>query len=145
MSLQQAVGASIGISSGLPATHDAAGFGAMTFTTIGRISGYPDLDGTYDIATFDDLETGEEVKFVDILRAGNSTFNVGLDTADAGQTIVQTEFDAGNKASFAFTLKDGTIYYRTAAITSFAPTNIATGNIVMAALGLEFEKTTVKV
>lgn len=145
MALQQAVGASIGVSATLPATHDALGFGALTFIKLGRINGYPDLDGTYDIAAFTDMETGEEIKFVDVLRAGSSTFDVGLDMEDAGQTAVQTAFDGGDKMAFEFTLKSGAKYYRTAAVTSFAPSSIATGNVVMASLTLEFEKTTVKV
>lgn len=145
MALQQAVGASIGVSADLPASHDSTGFQALTFTKVGRVNGYPDLDGTYDIAAFDDLETGEEVKFVDVLRAGNSTFNIGLDPADAGQVIIQGAFDNAEKISLEFTLKSGSIYYRTAAVTSFAPSSIATGNVVMASLGLEFEKSTVKV
>lgn len=148
MALQQAVGASIGVSATLPPQHDddaTNGFPGLTFEKLGRINGYPNLDGTYDIATFDDLETGEEVKFVDVLRAGNSTFNVGLDTDDAGQAVVQTAFDTASKVAFEFTLKNGAKYYRTAAVTSFAPSSIGTGNVVMASLGLEFEKTTVKV
>lgn len=145
MALQQAVGAAIGVSATLPATHDSTGFAALTFTKVGRINGYPDLDGTYDIATFDDLETGEEIKFVDVLRAGSGSFNVGLDPDDAGQVIVQAAFDNGTKMALEFTLKSGAKYYRTAAVTSFRPTNIGTGNIVMAEMSLEFEKTTVKV
>lgn len=143
MALQQAVGASIGVSATLPATHDNTGFGALTYAKVGRINGYPDLDGTFDVATFDDLETGEEVKFADVLRAGSSTFNVGLDEADAGQIILDA--NKGAKLAFEFTLKSGVVYYRTAILTSYKPTGIATGNVVLAELGLEFEKTTVKV
>ena len=145
MALQQAVGASISVVKDLPATHDVMGFGALTFVKVGEINGFPDLDGTYDIATFGNLETGQETKFVDVLRAGSSTFNIGLDVADAGQIVLQDAFDTAAKASFEFKLKDGTIYYRTAAVTSFAPSGIGTGNVVLASLGLEFENKTVRV
>ena len=145
MALQQAVGATIGFVAELPTSHDDTGFGTLTYETVGKLEGYPDLDGVYDIATFTGLDSGEEEKFVDVLRAGNSSFMVGLDPDDAGQTAVETAFRDGTKGSFEFTLKDGTVYYRTAAITSYNPTNIGVGNVVMADLGLEFEKTTIKV
>lgn len=143
MALQQAAGASISVSATLPATHDATGFGALTFTKIGRINGYPELDGNFDVATFEDLETNEESKFADMFRAGGATFNIGLDDADAGQIVLNA--NKGSKLAFAFKLKSGTIYYRIAILTSLFPTGIAIGNVVMAQMGLEFEKTTVKV
>ena len=146
MALQQSVGAKIGVSATLSTTHDddaTTGFPSLTFTNIGRINGYPDLDGTFDVTTFEDLETGEEIKFADIFRAGNGTFMVGLDEADAGQVIL--EGNKGGKLAFAFTLKSGAVYYRNAILTSYRPTNINVGGVVMAELGLEFEKTTVKV
>ena len=52
MALQQAVGATISFVAELPATHDDTGFGALTYETVGKLEGYPDLDGVYDIATF---------------------------------------------------------------------------------------------
>lgn len=145
MGLQQSVGAAIAVSATLPTTFDSTGFAALTYTKLGKLNGYPDLDGTRDIATFDNLETGEEEKFGDVFRAGNSTFNVGLDPVDAGQIIVEAAKDANTKLAMEFTLKDGTIYYRQAIVTSFRPAGIGTGNIVLAAVGLEFEKTTIKV
>lgn len=143
MALQQAVGTTAGVSVTLPATHDAAGFGALTYPAIGKISTVPNLTGTYDIATFDNLGTGEEEKFADILRAGSGEFMVGYDPSDAGQTIL--EANQGSKAAFAFTLRDGTIYYRIATITSYGPSNITVGGVVMASVNLEFEKAHVKV
>lgn len=143
MALQQAVGASIGVSTTLPATYDQAGYEALTFTAVGKINSMPDLDGEYDVATFDDLETGEEMKFADVFRAGDGTFTVGLDEADAGQTALAGA--KGTKAAFEFTLKSGTVYYRTAVVKSFKPTGVSTGNVVTAEVSLAFEGSTIKV
>lgn len=146
MPLQQSVGASIGVSANLPTSHNAdasTGFPSLTFTKVGRINGYPSLDGTYDVATFTDLETGEELKFPDVFRAGNATFAIGLDASDAGQMILSDNI--GAKLSFEFTLKSGTKYYRAAILTRYAPSSIAAGNVVNAEVTLEFEKSTVKV
>lgn len=145
MALQQAVGATIGWSASLPATHDAAGMGALAPTAVGKVNSVPDLDGTRDIATFDNLSTGEEEKFADVWRAGNGTFQVGLDESDAGQSALATAASTGEKGVLVVTLKSGAKYYRPAIITSYKPTNISTGNVVMAEVGVEFERTTVKV
>jgi hypothetical protein len=145
MGLQNSVGASLDYSATLPATHDAAGFAALTYLKVGKLSTLPELDGTRDIATFDNLETGEEEKFADMIRAGNSTFNVGLDKSDVGQSAIESAYAAGTKGSMKITLKDGTKYYRTCILTSYKGTGLAAGSVVMAEIGVEFEKTTVKV
>jgi hypothetical protein len=142
MALFQAAGTTIGVSATLASTHDAVGFEALTFASVGQIEGAPDLDGTFDTASFTNLETGEEEKFPDVLRAGSGSFQVGLDEGDAGQTAMEGQ--KGKKAAFAFTLANGSIYYRNAIVTSFKPTNITVGGVVMADIALEFEKTTVK-
>jgi len=145
MALQQAVGAALAVSASLPATHDSTGFEALTPTSVGYINSIPSLDGTRDVATFDDLTTGEEMKFADVMRAGEGTFSVGLDPDDSGQGILESAKDSGDKVAILVTLKDGTKYYRTAVVTSFMPTGIETGNVVTAEVGLAFEKSTVKV
>ena len=37
MAIQTSAGTTLGIVSGLPATYDAAGFGALTFATVGEM------------------------------------------------------------------------------------------------------------
>lgn len=143
MALQQAVGASIGVSVTLPSTYDAAGYGALTMVRVGRPSSLPDLTGVYDIASFDDLSTGEELKFADMLRAGEGTFTLGYDTSDTGQIAI--EGAVGDKAAFCFTLKSGVKYYRTAVIKSYMPTNVVAGGVVQSSVSLAFEGTAIKV
>jgi len=143
MALQQAVGMAAGVSTTLPATVDPTGYAALTMTPCGRLNAVPDLDGEYDIATFDDLTLGEEVKFSDIFRAGEGTMSLGFDEADAGQAVL--EGAKGDKVALSFTLKNGTVYYRTAIIKSYKPVNITTGNVVMADVMLAFEGVPVKV
>lgn len=143
MALQQAVGIAAGISTTLPATHDSTGFAALTFTAIGKLNAVPDMTGEHDVATFDNLTTGEEEKFADVFRAGDGTLSVGLDYADSGQSAL--EGAVGSKVAWEFTLKDGTVYYRNGIIRSFKPMGFSTGNVVMAEVSVSFEKTSVKV
>lgn len=143
MALQQAVGIAVGLSATLPASHDSTGFAALTYTAVGKLGSVPDMTGEHDIATFDNLGTGEEEKFADVLRAGEGTLSVGLDYADTGQSAI--EGAVGDKVAWKFTLKDGTVYYRNGIVRSFRPTGFSTGNVVMADVNIAFEKASVKV
>lgn len=143
MALQQAVGIAAGISTTLPATHDSTGFAALTYSVVGKLGAVPDMDGEHDIATFDNLQTGEEEKFADVLRAGEGTLSVGFDDGDTGQAAI--EGAVGDKVAWKFTLKDGTVYYRIGIVRSYRPTGFTTGSVVMADVNIAFEKTTIKV
>lgn len=143
MALQQSVGTLAAVAAGEPATHDQAGFEALTFTNVGSINAIPDLVGVYDIASADLLDQGEEVKFADILRAGEGDLVLWYDEDDAGQAIIEAQ--VGQKVSWRFTLRSGTVYYRTGIIRSYGPTGVAVGNVTQSTTSVAFEKIHVKV
>ncbi|MDH4541068.1 MULTISPECIES: hypothetical protein [Sulfitobacter] len=151
MGLQSSVGIAVGISATLPTTHDAevaTGFPSLTFTAAGKLNAAAPMTGTKDVATFDNLTTGEEEKLVDILRAGNGDMSFGYDADDAGQALLETAAeattDAGSKVALEFTLNNGDKYYRLAIITSYTPEG-SVGNVLMATVGTEFYRKHVKV
>ena len=148
MGLQSSIGIAVGISATMPATHDAAGFDALTFTAGGKLNTAAPMTGTKDVATFDNLTTGEEEKLVDMLRAGNGDMVFGFDEDDGGQAVLETaadaETDEGSKVALEFTLNSGRIYYRLALITSYRPEG-SVGNVLTATVGTEFYKRHVKV
>jgi len=97
MALQSSVGIKVGVSATLPTTHDdtaVTGFPGMTYINCGKLNSPPPMTGTKDVATFENLSTGEEEKLLDILRAGNGEMAFGYDEADTGQTALQTAADA---------------------------------------------------
>lgn len=151
MGLQSSVGITVGVSATLPTTHDdnvTTGFPGMTYTGCGKLNASPPMTGTRDIASFDNLSTGEEEKVLDVLRAGAGELSFGFDEADAGQIIIETASDATTNAAstlaMAFTLPSGRIYYRLGIITSYSPTG-AIGSVMTAAANVEFTKAHVKV
>ena len=147
MALQSSVGVAVGISATLPATHDNVGMAALTFTACGKLSTAAPMTGTKDVATFDNLTTGEEEKFADIMRAGAGDMSFGYDPTDAGQLIIETAADAdgsGSNVALEFTLLNGDVYYRLAVITSYMP-DPQIGSVLMATVGAEFYKKHVKV
>ncbi|UOA14523.1 hypothetical protein [Sulfitobacter dubius] len=151
MGLQSSVGIAVGVSATLPSTHDdeaATGFPSLTYTAAGKLNSTAPMTGTKDVATFDNLTTGEEEKLVDILRAGNGDMSFGYDADDAGQALLETAAeasdDATSKVALKFTLNNGDVYYRLAIITSYTPEG-SLGNVLMATVGTEFYRKHVKV
>ena len=143
MTIQQSVGTALAFSADVPATFDEAGFTALTFTPVGKLQGIPDLDGKYDIVTGDDLTSGEEYKQAGMFRSGDGEFDVILDDDDAGQNAI---YDArGQRGAFKITLKNGTVFYRTAIILSMMPTGLAPDSFVMAKIAVAFDRSTVRV
>lgn len=151
MALQSSIGIAVGVSATLPTTHDdeaATGFPSLTFTACGKLSAAAPMTGTKDVATFDNLTTGEEEKLVDILRSGGGEMSFGYDPEDAGQGILETAADAtadaASKVALEFELPNGDVYYRLAIITSYTPEG-SVGNVLMATVNAEFYKKHVKV
>jgi len=150
MALQSSVGITVGVSATLPTSHDddaSNGFPSLTFTACGKLNAAPPMTGTRDIASFDNLSTGEEEKVLDVLRAGGGELTFGFDEEDAGQQIIETAADADTDAAstlaFEFTLPSGRIYYRRGIVTSYAPTG-SIGSVMTAAANVEFTKAHVK-
>lgn len=148
MGLQSSVGIAVGVSASLPASHDATGFAALTFTPCGKLSAAAPMTGTYDVATFDNLTTGEEEKLLDVLRAGNGDMTFGYDDEDAGQTILETAAESdtpsAHQVALKFTLNNGDIYYRLAILTSYRPEG-SVGAVLTATVATEFTRKHVKV
>lgn len=148
MALQSSVGITVGVSATLPATHDAAGFAALTFTPCGKLSAAAPMTGTYDVATFDNLSTGEEEKVLDVLRAGNGDMTFAYDDEDAGQTILDTRGNSDtpseHNVAFEFTLNNGDVYYRLAVLTSYRPEGTV-GQVLTATVAAEFYRKHIKV
>ena len=88
MTAYTAAGTTLGISASLPASFDAAGFNAVTHTTIGEIT---DIGGTigrvYNLVTHNPIGSRATVKKKGSYNSGSVTVAVALDTADAGQVI----------------------------------------------------------
>jgi len=137
MALSRSIGSELWAVAALAATEDQVGFDALAFVQVGELESPPPTRGTRDIATFENISTGAEVKEPDIIRAGNGTFMVGFDDTDAGQDILEAAFDSGDKVTVCINIA-GVGFYRRAIVTSYNP-RAQFGQVVKAEIGLEFE------
>lgn len=88
-------GATFGLSAAAPATLTEAGYEALTFTTVGKITAMEGVPSRiYGMVTLNYLASGGTDKAKGSYDLGNTTLTVALDADDAGQTLLQTANDS---------------------------------------------------
>ena len=103
--LQTMAGAVVAISASLPATYDAAGYGAtgITYTTIGQVEDHGAHGVTANVPTFTAVADGVVQKFKGSKNYGTKTLVLGNLPSDAGQDIVETAVESQNRYSVKIT------------------------------------------
>lgn len=137
MAIQSAAGASIGISASAPATYNVAGYEALTYTTIGEVTDLGEFGREYNLITHNPIDTRATKKLKGSYNEGQISMTVGLDTADAGQTLCATAASSDSNYSFKVTLQNGAIYYFPAQVMSFKRSIGSVDNVVSATIALE--------
>ncbi len=108
MTSQTAAGSTLAISAAAPATNDAAGFTALTFTDIGNVEKIGTIGTTFAKVEFQPLKGGKQ-KYKGSPDYGALQPSVALDSADAGQSLMQTSADDESQKLYSFraTYQDG--------------------------------------
>ena len=119
MTVRTSAGTTIGISAAAPATFNAAGYAALTFTNIGEVTDLGEFGREYALVTHSPVATRGVKKFKGSFNEGAMTLALGLDNDDAGQILLKTASEDDDNYSFEVTLQDGTIYYFQAQVMSF--------------------------
>ncbi len=138
---QTLAGSTLKISASLPATYDAAGFGALSYTTVAEITDLGSgLGKKYDLVTHSPVGDRKKYKF----RGGydNGTLAVKMASAtstatDAGQTLLIAASNSDADYSFKITVQDGSDYFFTAKTMNFTTDFGTLNNILMAAAELQ--------
>ena len=118
MAVQTSAGTTIGISAGLPATDDAAGYGALTFTPIGEVTDLGEYGKVFNLVTHNPIATRRTEKFKGSFNEGSISMGIGEDTSDAGQILLDTAVESDANFSFEITAQDGDIDYFQAKVMS---------------------------
>ena len=87
----------LSVSVGVPATHDAAGFAALTYTQVGEIETIADVAQSYAAVTFKNLCTGKTSTLKGGEEQATVSMTVGLDRDDAGQALMATAFKSATQ------------------------------------------------
>jgi hypothetical protein len=140
-------GTTIGISAAVPATHDAAGFAALApFTTIGGIESIPAFGAQVGVNTFQPLN-GPQDKHKGPVNYGSLQLPFALDTADAGQILLNTAAAPTNNALYSFlvTFANGDKRYFRGRVFGAPETVGGATNVLMGNATVEITTTVVKV
>lgn len=110
MALTTYIGATIAVVAGAPATLDSAGFGALTYATVGKITEWGEVgDQSEDVS--ETTLAGRTYHANGALDGGSVPFTILLDGADAGQTVMKTKNNTNDEVSVKITDPDGEIAY----------------------------------
>lgn len=114
MTFTTSAGTTIGLSAAAPATWDAAGYGALTYTTIGEVDDLGEIpDRIYELVTLQPIASRALKKAKGGYQLGSQTVTFAIDPADAGQTLLNTAVNSDNAYSIKIAHPSlGTIYAR---------------------------------
>lgn len=88
-------GATFGLSASAPGSYNQAGYEAVSFTTVGKISAMEGVPSRiYNMVTQNYLASAGTDKAKGSYDLGNTTLTVVLDPDDAGQALLQTANDS---------------------------------------------------
>jgi hypothetical protein len=112
MAYTTAAGTALAISAGVPATLDAAGYAALTYTEVGSVDKIGGIGATFAKVEFQPLK-GAKQKFKGSADYGSLAPSMALDPTDAGQILMNTAAANQTQALYAFkvTLQDATVRY----------------------------------
>jgi hypothetical protein len=107
-----AAGSALAISAATPATQDATGFAALTFTEVGQIEKIGTLGAQFAKVEFQPLK-GPKQKHKGSVDYGSLQPSLAHDEADAGQTLLRTAAadETSKLYSFKVTYATGAIRY----------------------------------
>lgn len=112
--INSAAGAVLSISASLPATYDAAGYGAttITWTVVGEVENLGNHGGTKVITEFTPIASATVAKVGGSKNYGTMSLMLGYIPGDAGQIILETAFEATNtRYSVKVVYPDTSIHY----------------------------------
>ena len=119
MAVESIAGTTIGISVGPPATFTAAGYLALTYSTIGEITDPGEHGRQYALITHMPIAARNTQKFKGSFNEGQKTLALAFDKADAGQVLLQTASQSDATYYFKVTYQGGDIDYFPAKVMSF--------------------------
>lgn len=145
MTVMSSAGSALALSAVLPATQDAAGYNALTWTNIGEVTDVGELGKEFNLITYTPLASRRVQKLKGSYNQGSMQLQMGRDTSDAGQTALRTARDSDNPYAFRLTLQNGTKMYFQAMTMGYKTSVGSTEQITSASATLELTSDIVEV
>lgn len=119
--IESLAGATLAISASLPATYDAAGYGAtgITYTAIGEIESFGAHGVVAAITEFTPVGTSVVAKVKGSKNYGTMSIVTAAMPSDAGQDIVELAAESTSHYSLKLTFPDTSIHYMDVLVSKF--------------------------
>lgn len=112
MAIHSSAGTCLSVSASLPATYDAAGFEALTFTEVGEIETIGGMEIRRNTGTFTGLCSSNSTTIKGARQAMTISVVAALDEDDAGQVLmIASEAEKSELYSFCVTESNGVKNY----------------------------------
>jgi len=119
--IESMAGATLAISATLPATYDAAGYGAttITYTAVGEVESIGANGVTAAVTEFTPINTMVTTKIKGSKNYGNMAIVLGALPSDAGQDVIELAAESSAHYSIKLTYPDTSIHYMDVLVTKF--------------------------
>lgn len=129
--INSAAGATLAISASLPATYDAAGYGATTiaYTLVGEVENYGSHGVTATITEFTPIDTSVVAKVKGSKNYGTKSLTLGSIPGNAGQVILKAASESTSRYSVKITYPDTSIHYMDVLVSKYEQQDGAVNDI----------------
>lgn len=142
MAVETVAGTTFGISAGVPATFNAAGYAALTYSTIGEITDGGSHGRVYAEVTHMPIGNRGTQKFKGSFNEGNKTLQLAINGTDAGQVLLKTALASDNAFAFKVTYQGAAVDYFQARVLSFSKATAGVDSILTATVELSLTTST---
>jgi hypothetical protein len=111
MASRTSAGSTFKVTATAPATYNAAGYAALTYTTVGEVTDFGEFGREYNLVTHNPVASRATVKKKGSFNEGQISLQMALDTDDAGQILMKTASASDNDYYFELTTQNGDKYY----------------------------------
>lgn len=137
MAVDTSAGTLLHISAAAPATFNAAGYAALTWTPVGEVVDPGEFGRKYAVVKHNPVATRGTQKFKGSFDEGTMSLKLGLDNDDAGQILLHAAVLLDDPQSFKVTLPGGDTYYFQAMAMDFVIGGLTVDSVTSAACTLE--------
>lgn len=139
MPTQSNAGVKFKLSAAAPATYNAAGFAALSWTEIGEVKTGGDFGKTFQLITSNVLGRRGTRKKKGTFDAGALNMAIEIDRSDSGQGLAEDALDSDDDYSVCVELQDGTPYYLRGLVTKFTTSVGGPNDMLVGAIQVDLQ------
>ena len=145
MTALSSAGTTLSACASLPATYDAAGYNALAWTQVTKVSDIPEFGPSTSVNTFNPIDDRVTQKSTGSIDYGSLAIGFAHIVGDAGQGILSTALGNNTGISFKVTRPDGAKDYFTGVVSSFTRNHSGVNSFFVGTSKVEINKPIVTV